>query len=146
LHGCSLFDSIAAEAGEREDVYMAYHISQIINSLSKSVAVVNQASSPDGRDSRIWSSDSNNGINNAILIQKLELAGTIPYDSASSQRILNVYTTKDNWFLWDNGKNALIGVGENTPNQNDSFYKGEGTNLILTIDKTGQISFAKDPN
>jgi hypothetical protein len=77
---------------------MAYHISQIINNLPKSVAVVNQASSPDGRDSRIWSSDSNNGIGNAILIQKLELAGTIPYDSASSQSILNVYTTKDNWF------------------------------------------------
>ncbi len=78
---------------------MSYHISQIINNLPKSIAVVNQSSSPNGRDSRIWSPDSNNGIDNPILIQKLELAGTIPYDSAAPEPILNVYTTKDNWFL-----------------------------------------------
>ncbi len=125
---------------------MAYHISQIINNLPKSIAVVNQSSSPNGRDSRIWSPDSNNGIDNPILIQKLELAGTIPYDSAAPEPILNVYTTKDNWFLWDNGKSTLIGVGESTPNQNDTFYKGDGTNLILTIDSTGKISFMKAPN
>ncbi len=33
---------------------MSYHISQIINNLPKSIAVVNQSSSPNGRDSRIY--------------------------------------------------------------------------------------------
>ena|SRR5271157_4627464 len=91
---------------------MTYHISQIINRSLKSVAIVNQHSSPDGRDSQIILADHNVGITHAIEIQKLELSGIIPYDSAAQNKILNVYTVKDNWFLWDNVKSALIGVGE----------------------------------
>jgi len=122
---------------------MTYHIKQIINNSVKSVAIVNQHSSPDGRDSQIVLPDRNVGIANPIEIQHLTLSGTISYESAATQKILNVYTALDNWFLWDNGKSALIGVREGLPNDNSTLYKGEGTNLVLTIRRDGQIEFAK---
>jgi hypothetical protein len=124
---------------------MTYHISQIINKSSKSVAIVNQHSSPDGRDSRILETGANFGVPHPIEISHLTLTGTIPYSSAAENPIQNVYTSKDNWFFWDNGRDALNGVREATPDQNDSLYKGQATNLILTIDNSGQISFTKAP-
>src|SRR5277367_266851 len=122
---------------------MTYQIKQINNRSKRSVATVNQHPSPGGRDSRIIVADQNVAITDQIEIRKLEIIGVIPYGSAADNKILNVYTGKDNWFLWDNGKSALIGVKETTPNQNDTFFKGEGTSLLLTIDANGDITFGK---
>src|SRR5260370_21808016 len=119
---------------------MTYHISHIENQSSKSASIVNPHSNPNGRDSRIILPGTDYIPAKPIEVNFIRNPGLITYDDASPTA-LNIYTMKDNWFFWDNGKSNLDGVGEAFPNVNIVLYNGGATNLMLTIDSSGNITF-----
>jgi hypothetical protein len=119
---------------------MTYHINLIINNSSKSIAIVNPAPNPDGRDSRIYPTGKHE-IANPVKVNFIKTSGTITYTAALPTAI-NVYTFKDNTFFWDNGNSAINGVAQSNPNSDLNLYNGSGGDLTLTIDANGNLSFS----
>jgi hypothetical protein len=118
---------------------MTYHISQINNQSSKSAAIVNPHSNPNGRDSRIILPGTTYNPEHPIEVNFIRGTGTVTYNQAAPVA-LNIYTEKNNWFFWDNGDSALNGVGEDSAT-NISFYNGPGGNLVMTIDNSANVAF-----
>jgi hypothetical protein len=119
---------------------MTYHISKIFNKSSKSVAITNPATESD---SRLIPATTLYTPKVFIAVNSITpKTGTVPYQDAAGTA-LNIYTASDNFCFWDNGNNALNGVGEsNTSDNNIDYYNGPAGNLILTVNDNNSISFA----
>jgi hypothetical protein len=118
---------------------MTYHISKIDNKSDKSVAIANPRS---GRDSRLTLPTTPYTPEHPIEVAKFT-EGTLFYQSAAQGGwAMNIFTKRDNWFIWDNGKSQLWSVNEDDPAKNHELYKGSGGHLWLTVESNGSLVFA----
>jgi len=118
---------------------MAYHIKTINNQSARSVVLYNPVTPKDdkliGPTTQFQYPSGTEPLINPIQ-------GNVPpypaYNSLLGSPAMNIYTSADNYFFWDDGSSVLAWVGENKTNNSEKIGAGF---LTLSINEQGAINF-----
>jgi len=126
---------------------MAYHITLVTNNSSRSVAITNPHYAGDGM--LVGPGPANNPGNSSgsnpytpnrpILINAI---GGNPTYLEAMVKANNIYTSVDNYCFWDNTKDAVNGIGENS-STSINFLNATAGNLQVTVNANGTLTFVK---
>jgi hypothetical protein len=117
---------------------MAYHITSVTNN-SASIVAISNPSYPS--DSALVTPGSSYRPSRAILVNTGTGNMTWPEAVGFAN---NIYTSADNFCIWDSGHDAIVGIGEKVNGKIDSvYYQGSAGNVQITVTTTGHLAISQ---
>ncbi len=112
---------------------MAYHITQVVNNSNATVALVNPAW---GNDAALIASGATYNPSRPVLINNVNGESTY---KANLGTAVNFYTSKEDYCIWDNGNDAINGIGQ-FDDQATNFRNHSAGDVQVVVNNDGTLA------